>query len=607
MCKGKVENNKEDLNSENVIKWLMERYNAKVVPVEKRHSFERFHSPPLAEAEFAASPVIMFLGQYSVGKTSMIKYLCNKDYPGASIGPEPTTDSFVAVHYGKEPHIVQGLTLTEDNRFPFQSLKIFGSAFSSRLQGAALNAPILKHMSFLDTPGILSGEEQTTKRQYGFNQVVRFLCDKVDMVILMFDTTKLDISDELKQVINCLRGNEEKLRIVLNKADMVDEASMIRVRGALMWGLSKVIQTPEVPKVYIGSFTRELKDKSIMNTFKEDYLELFHEIQLTVSRCTSRKVNDLIKRIELVKTHAGLMTIMMGGRFSFSDNEKGMQKMFAADRVKQKFAEFRIKQRKAPADLPDVEDYRKAALETTKKHWVKEDPKLMKNLNDFIENDIPKALAAMKYDELPSDSLKSCFQDLVKAVNEAPVHIPSQLSTESSEEKIKDKKKDSKPKSNKSSKVQSDGDHKKKKNKEKKRMKANGFNLFAMKPVVTLVLLSALTQCVLSQGRFYNFPGSNNYGVVNDFYWDGYQYRSRGNNGAHVDRNGDYYNYNDNYRSINNNFNNVIDSSQLDQNRNRMNGCRDGGTDCAKSKHLCEDNTYRSFMAVECPLTCGKC
>ena len=91
------------------------------------------------------------------------------------------------------------------------------------------------------------------------------------MIILLFDTSKLDISDEYKLVLQNLKGNEEKvssiripkkemiythfqIKIVLNKADCVDPGELIRVRGALMWSLSKIIATPEVPKVYIGSF-----------------------------------------------------------------------------------------------------------------------------------------------------------------------------------------------------------------------------------------------------------------------------------------------------------------------------------------------------------------
>ena len=58
--------------------------------------------------------------------------------------------------------------------------------------------------------------------------------------------TKLDISDEFREVVRALDGQHDKVRCLLNKADAVDADELFRVYGALMWSLGKVVNTPEV-------------------------------------------------------------------------------------------------------------------------------------------------------------------------------------------------------------------------------------------------------------------------------------------------------------------------------------------------------------------------
>lgn len=40
--------------------------------------------------------------QYSVGKTTFIEWLLRRPPPGSRVGPEPTTDKFIAVMYGED-------------------------------------------------------------------------------------------------------------------------------------------------------------------------------------------------------------------------------------------------------------------------------------------------------------------------------------------------------------------------------------------------------------------------------------------------------------------------------------------------------------------------
>jgi EH domain-containing protein 1 len=63
-----------------------------VRPLEEQFKFGSFFSPLLNESDFEAKPSVLLLGQYSTGKTTFIKFLLGRDYPGCHIGPEPTTD-----------------------------------------------------------------------------------------------------------------------------------------------------------------------------------------------------------------------------------------------------------------------------------------------------------------------------------------------------------------------------------------------------------------------------------------------------------------------------------------------------------------------------------
>lgn len=76
------------------------------------------------------------------GKTTFIRYLLDKAYPGEHIGVEPTTDRFVSVMHGAEERVIPGNAAAVNQDLPFRGLNRFGQAFLSRFQVLAMLGPI---------------------------------------------------------------------------------------------------------------------------------------------------------------------------------------------------------------------------------------------------------------------------------------------------------------------------------------------------------------------------------------------------------------------------------------------------------------------------------
>ena len=169
---------------ENVALGLKKLYKNRLRPLEDAYKFHDYHSPPLDDADFDSKPMILLVGQYSTGKTTFIRYLLEKDFPGMRIGPEPTTDCFIAIMAGDKDKntgtinegVIPGNALVIDKSKPFRALSSFGNAFLSRLQCSMMDNEVLQSISIIDTPGILSGEKQRVNRGYNFSKVCLLNC-----------------------------------------------------------------------------------------------------------------------------------------------------------------------------------------------------------------------------------------------------------------------------------------------------------------------------------------------------------------------------------------------------------------------------------------------
>ena len=386
---------------------LKRLYRKKIRPLELSSKYGHFHSPPLSPSDFDSRPMVLLLGQYSVGKTSFIRYLLGRDFPGQRIGPEPTTDRFVAIIKGDSPSgsgggdkIVPGAALCSQADRPFRGLSIFGNNFLSRFEGVEMfDCPILNNITLVDTPGILSGQKQGQYgRNYDYEQVMKWFAERADLIIIMFDAHKLDISDELKRVIELLRPHQDKVRVLLNKADAISTQQLMRVYGALMWSLGKVMLTPEVCRVYMGSFWgAPLKNREQAALLNREKRDLFDDIARLPQDAVMRRINELVKRARSVKVHAYIMHYLRK-QLPYTWGKREKQRRLI-DRLDREFVMCARRYELPRGDFPELETFRRALLEmkdiSSEVHKL--DKKMVKEMERVFSVDIPNLLEAAKF------------------------------------------------------------------------------------------------------------------------------------------------------------------------------------------------------------------
>jgi len=374
-------------------------YKDNILPSEKRYQYDFFYeSPFLTDVEFDAKPQVMLVGQYSVGKTSFIRYMLGRDFPGARIGPEPTTDRFTCLINGPDERTIPGNALSVHPELPFRGLERFGVSFLSRFEGSQLPSTVLRSITLVDTPGILSGEKQRLNRGYDFTKVVAWFAERADLILLLFDAHKLDISDELKKTIDVLKGHEDKIRCILNKADQINRQQLMRVYGALLWSLGKTIDSPEVLRVYVGSFWKEpLQSLDNADLFEQEESDLMRDLAILPRQSAVRKINELVKRIRKVKALGYIIGHLKSQMPAVMGKEKKQQKLI--NDLPNVFRVIMKKHNLAPGDFPDINKFTAKLKETkfSEFHSLKMDQ--IQLLEDCLTSHLPHLMS-----ELPSES-----------------------------------------------------------------------------------------------------------------------------------------------------------------------------------------------------------
>lgn len=372
-------------------------YIQKLKPLEVTYRFNDFVSPLLTDSDFDAKPMVLLLGQYSTGKTTFIKHMLQNSYPGAHIGPEPTTDKFVVVMSGPDERTIPGNTVAVQADMPFGGLTSFGTAFLSKFECSTMPHPLLEHITFVDSPGVLSGEKQRLERSYDFTGVTSWFAAKSDIILLLFDPHKLDISDEFKRVITSLKGHDDKIRVVLNKADQVDTQQLMRIYGALMWSLGKVFNIPEIMRVYIGSFNDQpVNNIGVLGNelFEREQEDLLTDLKDIPKKACDRKINEFVKRARAAKIHAYIISHLKKEMPIVIGKAKAQQKLI--DNLEVEFAKVQREFHLPAGDFPNVDHFKEVLSVYNIDKFEKLKPKMIQDVDDMLAHDIPNLLKTFR-------------------------------------------------------------------------------------------------------------------------------------------------------------------------------------------------------------------
>jgi hypothetical protein len=161
-----------------------------------------------------------------------------------------------------------------------------------------------------------------------------------------------------------------------------------------MWSLGKVIQTPEVLRVYMGSFwDQPLRNKSLEKLFMAEQADLLADLRSLPRNSTVRKVNELIKRSRMLKVHVHILDHLQNQFGVF-----GKQKMH--DKICKNLLEyFKAVQQQTQlpmGDFPHLGNFKEQIIH----HQLDKFPslkdkkfkKLLAELDQAISVDIPKNL-----------------------------------------------------------------------------------------------------------------------------------------------------------------------------------------------------------------------
>ncbi len=267
-------------------------------PLAKRLAFDL----PRWPAANARTPVILFLGNHSSGKSSFINFLLGQNVQATGLAP--TDDGFTLITWGSQSSTVDGPTITTHPQLDLSDLAHLGPAFTAKLRLKTLPHELLRTVTLVDSPGMIDAIGSANTRGYDFHTAVHAFAERADLILFFFDPDKPGTTAETIFVLTQILGRlGYKLILVLNKVDQfAGFRDFARTYGALCWNLAKAIPTKDIPHIatcYVPA-AETVPDRQPggipLSDFDISRTEILAEIRRAPGRRADNMVTELLHR-----------------------------------------------------------------------------------------------------------------------------------------------------------------------------------------------------------------------------------------------------------------------------------------------------------------------
>ncbi|KAL6060293.1 hypothetical protein STEG23_004182, partial [Scotinomys teguina] len=145
-----------------VLQRLRKIYHTSIKPLEQSYKYNELRQHEITDGEITSKPMVLFLGPWSVGKSTMINYLLGLEDTRYQLytGAEPTTSEFTVLMHGPKLKTIEGIVMAADSARSFSPLEKFGQNFLEKLIGIEVPHKLLERVTFVDTPGIIENRKQ---------------------------------------------------------------------------------------------------------------------------------------------------------------------------------------------------------------------------------------------------------------------------------------------------------------------------------------------------------------------------------------------------------------------------------------------------------------